>query len=248
MIRVPAGTFVMGSDHDYPEERPAQTTSVGAFSIAEAPTTVAQFAAFVEATGWVTLAEQPPEGFAAAAGSAVFRPTAGPVDLADPLQWWTWVDGACWQRPDGVQDALPEHPVVQVARVDALAYCAWAGVRLPTEVEWEWAAQGSVVGNVWEGEFPWSGGFGTTAVGAYDPNPLGLVDCLGNVWELTFDDWTHSHEATCCAPPSVGALGLAKGGSYLCAPSYCRRYRPAARMAMALDSPACHLGFRVALS
>ncbi|MGB8649020.1 MAG: SUMF1/EgtB/PvdO family nonheme iron enzyme [Mycobacteriales bacterium] len=246
----------MGSDRYYPEERPAHEVHVSAFAIAEAPVTVAQFAAFVDATGHVTTAELPPPGFDVPAGSAVFTPPAGPVDLADPSAWWSWVPGACWRHPTGPgSEAAPDHPVVQVSYGDARAYCAWAGVTLPTEAQWERAAQGAHCGeaNVWHGAFPWqAGGLGTTSpVGTWAPNPLGLVDAVGNVWEWTSDPWSHDHTPRCCAPaedplaPGV-ALRVAKGGSFLCSEDYCARYRPAARMAMAEDSPSCHLGFRVA--
>ncbi len=240
MIRVDAGAFTMGSDHDYPEERPAHLETLRAFSIATSPVTVAEFGAFVEATGWVTVAERPPAGFDVPAGSAVFVPTSGPVDLADPLQWWAFVEGAWWREPTGPGSAAPaDHPVVQVGHADALAYCDWAGVRLPTEPEWERAAAGATVGNVWQGAFPWEQqGLGTTA-------PVAPRDFLGNVWEWTSTPWTHDHQPRCCAPTSTGESWVAKGGSYLCAPEYCARYRPAARMAMGADAPTCHLGFRV---
>ncbi len=242
MIVIDGGTFTMGSDRHYPEERPAHDVTVSAFEIAEAPVTVAQFALFVDATGYVTSAELPPDGYDTAPGSAVFTPTSGPVDLSDTRNWWRWEPGASWR------DGAADHPVVHVSLADALAYCAWAEVRLPTETEWEWAAQGSVRGNTWEGAFPYEcRGLGTTsAVGSYAPNPWGLVDALGNVWEWTGTPWAPSHEATCCSPPTEGHRQVAKGGSFLCAPDYCARYRPQARMAMAVDSPTCHLGFRVA--
>ncbi len=262
MIAVPAGTFTMGSDHDYPEERPAHEVQVDAFHIEETPVTVAQFAAFVDVTDWVTAAEREPAGFAVPAGSAVFTPPDHPVDLGDPSQWWSWVAGAQWRHPTGPSStAEPDHPVVQVAFEDALAYCRWAGVTLPTEVQWEWAAQGSHRGeaNVWEGAFPYAAtGLATTSpVGTYPPNPSGLVDAVGNVWEWTLDLWSRDHTARprdhvspCCAPasePPGTVLRVAKGGSFLCSEDYCARYRPEARMAMAVDAATCHLGFRVVL-
>lgn len=242
MIVIDGGSFTMGSDHDYPEERPAFAATVEGFEIAEAPVTVAQFALFVAETGHVTSAEVAPAGYDALPGSAVFVPSTGPVDLSDTRAWWSWGAGVSWR------DGAPDHPVVHVSLDDALAYCTWAGVRLPTETEWEWAAQGSVRGNTWQGAFPYDcQGLGTTSpVGSYAPNPWGLVDALGNVWEWTATPWTSSHQATCCAPPADGSRQVAKGGSFLCAPDYCARYRPAARMAMAVDSTTCHLGFRVA--
>jgi formylglycine-generating enzyme required for sulfatase activity len=262
-LPVPAGRFVMGSDRHYPEERPAHDAEVAAFLLARAPVTNAEFAAFVRATDYVTVAERapdpalypgvPPERLVP--GSAVFAPPSHPVDLADTLQWWAYVPGASWRD----HAHRTEHPVVHVALADAEAYAAWAGARLPSEVEWERAAAGATVehANVWEGEFPWRstrpGGAGTTPVGTYAPNPLGLVDMVGNVWEWTATAWG-AHlappPAPCCAPgdPAAPAIALrvAKGGSYLCAASYCARYRPAARMAMAEDSGASNLGFRVA--
>ncbi len=241
-VEVPAGSFVMGSDTAYVEERPAHEESVRGCALSASPVTVAEFAAFVSATGWTTAAEVPPEGYDAPAGSAVFTPTDGPVDLADPRQWWRWVAGACWRAPAGPgSTALDDHPVVHVALADALAFCSWAGVRLPTEVEWERAAQGATVGNVWRGAFPYEClGVGTTC--AVSPG-----DFLGNVWEWTATAWTESHAPRCCAAPSAGdQLQVAKGGSYLCAPEYCARYRPSARMAMDALSTSGHLGFRVA--
>ena len=239
---IDGGTFSMGSDAHYPEERPAHLVTVERFEIAEAPVTVAQFALFVADTGHVTSAELPPLGYDAGPGSAVFVPATGPVDLSDTRVWWAWSEGACWR--DGALD----HPVVHVSLADALTYCGWAGVRLPSEMEWEWAAQGSVQGNTWKGAFPYDClGLGTTSpVGSYAPNPWGLVDALGNVWEWTSTPWTSSHVVSCCAPPSDGERQVAKGGSFLCAPDYCARYRPQARMAMAVDSTTSHLGFRVA--
>lgn len=240
MITVPGGTFVMGSDRHYPEERPAHHVDVEAFALAAAPVTVEEFAGFVAATGHVTTAE-------ADGNALVFTPPRGPVPLGDPLQWWSLVAGATWRTPEGRREGLAEHPVVQVSLADALAYCSWKGVRLPTEAEWELAAADASVGNVWLGEFPWHAtGLGTTSpVGAFGSRG-GFSDQLGNVWEWTATAWTHDHQPDCCSVPGTGDQQVAKGGSYLCAPEYCARYRPEARMAMAVDSPACHLGFRVA--
>ena len=240
MIRVAAGSYLLGSDHHYPEERPAHSVEVAAFSLAATPVTVEQFAAFVDATGRRTTAER--DG-----NALVFTPPPGPVDLGDPLQWWSLVEGASWRTPDGRREALADHPVVQVSLADAETYCDWAGVRLPSEPEWEAAAAGAIAGNVWHGAFPWDArGLATTSpVGAFGAT-AGFSDQLGNVWEWTSTPWTRDHQPACCSAPAPGERHVAKGGSFLCAPEYCARYRPQARMAMAVDSPTCHLGFRVA--
>lgn len=257
LVDVPGGTSLQGSDRHYPEERPARQVAVDAFRLARTPTTVEQFAAFVDATGYLTRAESD------LAGSAVFTPPSGPVDLRDPRAWWTWVDGASWHAPEGPGSTVlgrEEHPVVHVVLEDALAFAAWAGLRLPGETEWEHAALGGQPAAedaapadavVWRGEFPWrsDGPAGTRAVSGRLPNGYGLLDVLGNVWELVDTPWSSRHLATpCCAPqiPEAGAPGVAKGGSFLCAPSYCARYRPAARIPVAADSPTAHVGFRCA--
>ena len=207
------------------------------------------------------------------AGSLVFRETEGPVPLDDWRRWWAYVAGADWRHPDGPGSSLRgrgKHPVVHIAWEDASAYAAWAGKRLPSEAEWEHAARGGLVGarypwgdefapggqamaNVWEGEFPWrhrrSRGGTTTPVASYPPNGYGLHDACGNVWEWTASDWTenHSDDDGCrCAPGGKGAgrRVVIKGGSHLCAPSYCHRYRPAARQGQEVRSSTSHIGFR----
>jgi formylglycine-generating enzyme required for sulfatase activity len=203
-------------------------------------------------------------------GSLVFRPTRGPVDLRDFSNWWAYVPAACWRSPEGGgSDAYTRarHPVVHVAYEDAAAYAAWAGKTLPTEAEWERAARGGLDGkrfawgdefdprlaNTWQGEFPWQNlltdGFaGTSPVGSFPPNGYGLYDVTGNVWEWT-TDWFEGHapSSPCCAGSDPGAeipRRVIKGGSHLCAPNYCLRYRPAARQAEAVDTSTSHIGFR----
>jgi formylglycine-generating enzyme required for sulfatase activity len=177
------GSFTMGSDRHYPEERPARRVESDGFWMDETPVTNRKFARFVEETGYVTVAERPPDRAdypdalpeLLVPGSAVFSPTAGPVPLTDELAWWTYVAGACWRHPEGpsssVDDRL-DHPVVHVAFDDALAYARWAHRDLPTETEWEYAARGGLDGaefawgdeltpggehraNTWQGRFPY---------------------------------------------------------------------------------------------
>jgi formylglycine-generating enzyme len=298
MALVPAGTFRMGSEDFYPEERPVHRVEVDAFWMDRRPVTVAQFRRFVKATGYVTLAERAPDAAdypdadpaLLVPGALVFQPTRGPVDLGDVSNWWNWVPGARWDRPEGPGSdtyTRAKHPVVHVAYEDAEAYAAWAGKALPTEAEWERAARGGLEGatyawgdevtpdgrfmaNFWQGEFPWQnlardGFMGTSPVGSYAPNGYGLYDMTGNVWEWTSDFFTprHPDEAAkaCCVPhnPRVtsdaesfraGAPGehiprrIVKGGSHLCAPNYCLRYRPSARQGEAVDTSTSHIGFR----
>ena len=182
MVWIPGGEFSMGSDRFYPEERPIRRVAVDGFWMDEHPITVDEFRRFVDATGYVTVAEQPldPAEYPGAdpsllaPGSIVFRPSPGPIDLSDNRGWWQYLPGASWKRPDGPDstlDGLDEHPVVHVANDDVEAYASWAGKELPTEAEWEFAARGGLEGaifawgdehfpagqpqaNTWQGEFP----------------------------------------------------------------------------------------------
>jgi formylglycine-generating enzyme required for sulfatase activity len=288
-VWIEGGTFLMGSDEFYPEERPTHRVAVNGFWMDVHPVTVAEFRRFVDASGWVTIAERPPDPAAypdvdpalLVPGSLVFRRPARRVPLAMPQRWWAYVPGACWHQPEGPGSSLDgreNHPVTHVAYADAEAYAGWAGAALPTEAEWEFAARGGLEGavfvwgdefapggrlmaNTWQGEFPWqnlmSDGFeGTSPVDAFPPNGYGLRDMAGNVWEWTADSFGPHHPTppkACCIPrnPRVQAASSAglpsrvlKGGSHLCAPNYCLRYRPAARSPQAVDSSACHIGFR----
>jgi formylglycine-generating enzyme required for sulfatase activity len=274
----------MGSDDFYPEESPAHTVSVAGFAIERHPVTNAQFARFVDDTGYVTIAEKPldaadfpdvpPEE--RAPGALVFRPTAGPVDLRNWRAWWTWVPGACWRHPTGPDASIAdrgEHPVVQIAYPDANAYAQWADRRLPTETEWEYAARagsttvypwgdtvqvnGKLMANTWQGRFPYrndgaDGWTGTSPVGTFAANPFGLVDMIGNVWEWTTTHYQPRHRpghpAKACCTPALSAnpavMQTLKGGSHLCAPEYCHRYRAAARSSQSQDTATSHIGFR----
>jgi formylglycine-generating enzyme len=280
MVHVPGGEFLMGSEDFYPEERPVRRVAVEPFWIDAHPVTVAEFRRFVKATGYVTVAERPldPVDYPEAdpsmlvPGSLVFRPSRGPVDLSDVHNWWDYVPGATWQRPEGPASdtyTRARHPVTQVAYEDAAAYAAWAGKALPTEAEWEYAARGGLDGrvfawgdefapegrmlaNTWQGEFPWQnlrldGHLGTSPVGAFPPNGYGLYDMTGNVWEWTCDPFVATTESPCCGPdraPDRILRHVIKGGSHLCAPNYCLRYRPAARQGEAVDTSTTHIGFR----
>lgn len=295
MIRLEGGEFLMGSDRHYPEEAPAHRVRVDGFWIDRCCVTNDEFARFVQATGYVTVAERAahPDDYPGAdpamlqPASVVFVQPDGPVDLRNHYQWWHYLVGANWRHPQGPHSSLEgrgQHPVVHVAFEDASAYAAWAGKRLPTEAEWEFAARGGLEGtefawgdelvpggkhmaNTWQGEFPWQalpedGFVGTSPVGAFPANGFGLYDMIGNVWEWTVD-WYQQHGAAqhaCCTasnprggtreasvdPRDAAQMPrrVTKGGSHLCAPNYCRRYRPAARMAQPVDTSTSHLGFR----
>ncbi|GAB4117695.1 MAG: formylglycine-generating enzyme family protein [Roseiflexaceae bacterium] len=292
MAWIPGGSFAMGSDDFYPEERPVRQVVVDGFWMDIHLVTNAAFRRFVEATGYVTMAERVPNPAdypdanpaLLVPGSLVFRASRGPVDLRDVRNWWIYQPGACWRHPEGPGSSLAgreRHPVVHVTQADAQAYAAWMGKTLPSEAEWERAARGGLEGlpyawghelapkgrqlaNTWQGEFPWQNlaldGFdGTSPVGSFPANPYGLFDMIGNTWEWTSDYFRQPLPATspCCVPhnPRVEqpqeALPIPrmviKGGSHLCAPNYCQRYRPAARQAEAIDTSTSHIGFRCIL-
>ncbi len=298
MIRIQGGTFRMGSDRHYREEAPVRQVAVDPFWMDPCTVTNAQFAAFVAATGHVTVAERALNAAdypgakpgLLVPGALVFHMTDGPVDTGFVSNWWSYVPGACWRHPEGPGSDLTgrdDYPVVQVAFEDAAAYAVWAGKELPTEAEWEFAARGGLDGaefvwgdelnpggrwmaNTWQGPFPWrnfaSHGHESTApVGSYPPNGYGLFDMAGNVWQWTTDWFSAKRPSesvkSCCGPevPFGGTIEasydpaqpkvriprkVVKGGSFLCAPSYCRRYRPAARHAQMVDTGMSHIGFR----
>jgi formylglycine-generating enzyme len=284
LVWIPAQTTTLGADNDYPEEGPARDVTLDGFWIQRHQVTNSRFAAFVESTGYRTVAERPvdlgdfpgapPENLVP--GSMVFRRTAGPVDLRHLNQWWTWTPGACWNHPRGPRSSVTgrdDHPVVHIAFEDAAAYAEWAELSLPTESQWETAARGGLDGatftwgdapeqpgerraNYWHGEFPYlpETGYGTTQpVGSFEPNDYGLFDMAGNVWEWTTDWYGDDHAAgPCCATDSYDPAQpqfqiprkVIKGGSFLCADSYCKRYRPAARRPQMVDTGMSHIGFR----
>jgi len=261
-VTIPGGTFAMGSDTEYPEERPRRGATVKGFRIDRYEVTNAQFAEFVAATGYVTVAERNPDPAEhpeidpskLEPGSAVFAASAEPTE---DMGWWHFVPGANWRAPMGPGSDIQgkdQFPVVHIAYEDAQTYAKWRGRRLPTEAEWERAASGGretryVWGkelapdgkwraNVWQGVFPFDnsgadGFIGVAPVGCFDGNDYGLYDMIGNVWEWTADVYGGNDK-----------LGVIKGGSYLCADNYCARYRASARQPLERDFSASHVGFR----
>ena len=237
MIELPGGRFRMGSAHHYPEEGPEREVHVDAFAIDVTPVTNRAFAAFVAATGHVTMAEIAPDpalypGADPAmlrAGSSLFVKPAHPMPPTNPMAWWHFSFGTDWRHPWGPQSSIggmEDHPVVHIAYADAQAYAAWAGKRLPTEAEWEFAARGGLDGkayawgddlapegrmlaNYWQGSFPHHNSLAdgherTSPVRSYPPNGYGLYDMIGNVWEWTSDWYQARHpmpaDKPCCIP------------------------------------------------
>lgn len=275
-VTIPGTTFAMGSDDPagYPSdgEGPVRDVTLASFEISTTAVSNADFAGFVDATGFRTVAHQ--TGSAFVFGGLLpddFPPTQGVASAP----WWRLVEGATWDRPEGPQSTIddrPHHPVVHVAWTDAVAYCEWSESRLPTEAEWECAARGGIhqarypwgddkiVGeahktNVWQGTFPADntlddGWYGTAPVDSYEPNGYGLYNMVGNAWEWCadwFDPAFHTTEQRLnpTGPPH-GSHRVMRGGSYLCHESYCFRFRVAARSANMPDASTGNLGFRTA--
>lgn len=284
MIRLDGGTFRMGStDEDGWEtdgEGPVREVELKPFYLSATTVTVAQFKSFVEATGYVTDSER-------FGWSYVFflqlpekkrqTPSAHRQSVQG-LQWWQGVEQASWKKPEGPGSNIKnrmDHPVTQVTWNDAMAYCEWAGYRLPTEAEWEFAARGGLEQkrypwgdqlkpegkwrcNIWQGDFPKKNtaedGYAWTAPAkSFKANPLGFYNCSGNVWEWCGDwfspDWHRpARPETRIHPvgPPVGHARVMRGGSFLCHDSYCNRYRVGARTSNTPDTGTTNLGFRVA--
>jgi formylglycine-generating enzyme required for sulfatase activity len=237
MVWIPGGTFSMGSDKHYPEEGPSHNVTVNGFWMDKYPVTNKEYKKFVDATNYVTVAERPlnPNDYPGAPaeamvpGSLVFFKPKYKVSLDNISNWWGYVHGACWKNPEGPESTLEkrwEHPVVHMAWEDVEAYATWAGKKVPSEAEWEFACrgglekkiyewgdelmpEGKMMANFWVGEFPWKNlslhGFEKTSyVGAFPFNGYGLHDMTGNVWEWT-EDWyefRHQHDPnkSCCIP------------------------------------------------
>lgn len=276
MAPIPGGSFLMGTDEPegFPAdgEGPVHRVTVAPFLMDRYAVTNRQFAAFVEETGYATDAER-------FGWSFVFHLFVSPAVAArqfpSPPQtpWWLAVEGADWLHPhgpdSGVADCL-DHPVVHISWKDAAAFAEWAGKRLPTEAEWEFAARGGLEQkrypwgdelkpggehrcNIWQGKFPVknhaSDGYaGTGPVNAYKPNGYGLYNMAGNVWEWCADWFSPSYytsgEADNPQGPAAGEARVLRGGSYLCHSSYCNRYRVAARSRNTPDSSSGNMGFR----
>ncbi|MDX1510269.1 MAG: formylglycine-generating enzyme family protein [Nitriliruptorales bacterium] len=277
MIPLPGGTFAMGYEGPLQNvgdgEGPVREVTIEPFLIDETAVTNRQFGRFVKETGHVTDAER-------FGWSFVFHLLV-PDDVASTVEarvagaeWWWVVEGATWRSPEGPGTDVarrPQHPVVHVSHNDARAYATWAGKRLPTEAEWEFAARGGLAGaiypwgdeltprdrwrcNIWQGRFPVEnteedGWLGTAPVKTYGPNGFGLFEMTGNVWEWTADRWTTDHMAGTALPQAGDGSTeefARRGGSYLCHDSYCNRYRVAARDHSAAHDSTGNTGFRCA--
>jgi formylglycine-generating enzyme len=274
MAWIAGGTFTMGTDaaDAEPQERPARRVHVNGFWIDRTDVTNAQFRKFVEVAHYLTTAEQKvdwnelskqlppgtpkPSDEMLEPGSLVFVSPRHPVDLDDVTAWWKWTPGASWRHPDGPGSSIvgkDDYPVTQVSWFDAVAYAKWAGKKLPTESQWEFAARGGLEQkryawgdedpisptprcNIWQGHFPdrndaFDGYAGTSPVRAFAPNGYGLNDMAGNVWQWCADWYSPTERVT-------------RGGSFLCSAEYCSGYRVSARHGTTPDTSLNNTGFR----
>jgi sulfatase modifying factor 1 len=278
MIYLAGGTFLMGTDDQEgfkdDGEGPIREVTLSPFYIDPCTVTNAQFKQFIDETGYVTDADK--FGWSFVFHLLVSEEIAKTVqNVVQRTPWWWNVAGASWKHPEGPDSSIEDrmdHPVIHTSWNDAAAYCEWAGKRLPTEAEWEFAARGGLsqkrypwgdllkhegrhMCNVWQGKFPeknnQSDGYLSTAPArSFEPNGFGLYNVSGNVWEWCADWFTRDyHRSTASvnpAGPPNGTSRSMRGGSYLCHKSYCNRYRVAARSANTPDSSTGNMGFRCA--
>lgn len=281
MVRIPAGDFLMGNEQDdaFPGdgEGPVRRVSVPEFYIDAYAVTNEKFTAFTAATGYVTDAQRYGWSFVFHRHlPAKFVERLRKTNAVVGLEWWLAVPGARWDRPLGERSDVKDrmnYPAVHVSWNDAVAYARWAGKRLPTEAQWEYAARGGLDAkrypwgdeltpggrhrcNIWQGKFPDNdtgedGHRGACPVGAFEPNGYGLYNVSGNVWEWCNDFFSPDHHVIASDATRVNPTGLAsgthvlqKGGSFLCHRSYCNRYRVAARTGNTPDSSSANAGFR----
>ena len=275
MVYIPAGRFKLET-----KSKSGQTenrlTEIASFLMDEAEVSNAQFSEFVKETAYQTIAERRftdaelisiygnnvdlTDDSLRLPGALVFKPTSGPVSLNNYQNWWEWKIGASWQHPQGPNSDIVEkmdHPVVQISYIDAEAYCNWAGKRLPTEWEWEWAAKGGKVkaryawgnedintgkprANFYQGMFTYintkKDGYADSApIKSYDPNNYGLYDMSGNVWEWC-SNWLQ--------PSGANRQRVIRGGSFLCTDEYCSGFRTSNRMGSSPDTGLSHTGCR----
>lgn len=276
MVRLPGGRFRMGTDEaagfPFDGEGPVREVELSPFRIDRHAVSNDDFAAFVADTGHVTEAER--FGWSYVFAGFLPRELRRISPRPDVTPWWAAVTGAWWQQPEGPGSGTAgrgDHPVVHVSWDDAVAYARWAGKRLPTEAEWEYAARGGQdqrrypwgdeltpggqhMANLWQGRFPVhntaeDGHAGTAPADAFPPNDFGLFNMAGNVWEWCADWWGTAHptgELRDPTGPPSGPGKVMRGGSYLCHESYCNRYRVAARTHNELGSTGANTGFRCA--
>ena len=273
MIDLNGGSFLMGTDYiksfAADGEGPVRKVKFKKFSISETSVTNEDFSKFIQDTEYVTDAEK--FGWSFCFFPALSDENKIKVNYwIQGSEWWCRVDGASWNSPEGPKSNIQKkmsHPVVHLSWNDANAYCRWSGTRLPSEIEWEFAARGGLeqalypwgnelvvdgehMCNIWQGTFPskneCSDGYFTTAPAkSFKPNDFGIYNVVGNVWEWTADWFTRYHNENNSSPPEKGDTKVIKGGSFLCHESYCNRYRVAARSSNTTDSSTANMGFRV---
>lgn len=272
-VEIPGGNSIIGTNSPLifeDDEGPARKIKIKPYKISETTVTNSEFRSFVNATNYKTDAESFGWSF------VFWKQIPGNVETTlgvSGANWWRRVDGACWSAPNGPNtqdDCLPDHPVVHISWNDAIAYANWVGGRLPSEGEWEYAAragQGDVLFpwgneepndesftpcNIWQGQFPnintIKDGFETTAPArSFNPNPWGIYNMVGNVWEWTNDTFKEGllDYSSKKGSSLIQSYKLFKGGSFVCHRSYCYRYRIAARSGASSESSSSHYGFRI---